>query len=475
MNLSLYFLFSLGTTISLILLTSTKVKAIDTQQNLNQNPNPLQFPTKPEEVKIQQNQPISLDEAVQLAQRNNRDLQATILQLERSKFAVKEAQAALLPTVSLDGSMTRSRSANGQLSAEISNTTNPSTTSFNGQVQITYNLYTSGRRQATIRQAEEQVRVDEFNVENKSEEIRLNTITQYYDLQAADEQVRINRSAVENARSSLRDAQAQEKAGVGTRFDSLRAQVNLSNAQQNLTSAISQQQIAQRKFVSLLSIPQSVNVSAKDPVKLVGLWNKTLEESIIQAYQNRPELQQQLAQRNINEQKRRQVLSALGPQISLTGSYSLLDQYNDGISVTDGYSLGLKASWSLFDGGAAKAQAQQAKKNIAIAEVNFAQQRDQIRFDVEQYYAQLQSNLDNIQTSTVALDQAKEALRLARLRFQAGVGTQTDVISAENDLTQAEGNRVTAILNYNRALANLQRAITISAQQRMGISTSTLS
>ncbi len=57
------------------------------------------------------------------------------------------------------------------------------------------------------------------------------------------------------------------------------------------------------------------------------------------------------------------------------------------------------------------------------------------------------------------MEQAREALRLARLRFQAGVGTQTDVISAENDLTQAEGNRVTAILDYNRALASLNRAI----------------
>ncbi len=473
MNLSLYFLYSILTAISVLLLTSTRVKAIEAQLNLNPNPNPLQFPTKPEEVKIQQTQPITLEEAIQLAQRNNRDLQATILQLERSQFAVRETQAALLPTLSLDSSLTRSRSASGQLSADISGTSNPPTTSFNGQVQLNYNLYTSGKRQATIRQAEEQVRVDEFNVESKSEEIRLNTTTQYYDLQAADEQVRINRSAVENAQASLRDAQALEKAGVGTRFDSLRSQVNLSNAQQKLTNALSQQQIAQRKLVTLLSIPQSVNISAKDPVKLAGLWNKTLEDSIIQAYQNRPELQQQLAQRNINEQKRLQALSALGPQISLTASYSLLDQFNDGISVTDGYSLGVKASMSLFDGGAAKAQAQQAKKNIAIAEVNFAQQRDQIRFNVEQYYAQLQSNLDNVQTSTVALDQAKEALHLARLRFQAGVGTQTDVISAENDLTSSEGNRVTAILDYNRALANLQRTVTTRAQQRTGISTST--
>ncbi len=112
------------------------------------------------------------------------------------------------------------------------------------------------------------------------------------------------------------------------------------------------------------------------------------------------------------------------------------------------------------DGGAARARAAQSRADIAIAETQFADQRDQIRFDVEQFYYQLRSNLDNVQTSTVALEQAREALRIARLRFQAGVGTQTEVIAAENDLTRAEGNRVTAILAYNRALANLQRSAT---------------
>jgi OMF family outer membrane factor len=72
----------------------------------------------------------------------------------------------------------------------------------------------------------------------------------------------------------------------------------------------------------------------------------------------------------------------------------------------------------------------------------------------------LQSNLENVQTANTAVEQSREALRLARLRFQAGVGTQTEVIDAENDLTRAEGQRVQAILNYNRALASLQRAIT---------------
>ncbi|MGI8504344.1 MAG: TolC family protein [Hassallia sp.] len=437
---------------------------------LNQNPNPLQFPTKPEEVRLQGIQPITLAQALELARRNNRDLQVSLLQLQRSQYAVREAQAALLPNFDVNGSVTRQQSASGQLSTELReqqtgisvNQDEPST-GFNGQAQLSYNLYTSGSRQAVIRQAEEQVRFQELDVERQSEVIRLNVSTDYYNLQQADESVRINTAAVTNAQASLRDAQALEQAGVGTRFSVLQSQVNLANTQQDLTNSISQQQIARRQLVARLSLSQSVNVVAADPVRLAGLWNQTLEQSIILAFQNRPELQQQLAQRNIFEQQRRGALAQIGPQVSLVASYNLLDQFNDNASVTDGYSVGVQANWRLFDGGAARARANQQRSNIAIAETQFAQQRDQTRFEVEQAFSNLQSNLQNVNTATGALEQARESLRLARLRFQAGVGIQTEVIDAETALTRAEGNRVQAILDYNRALANLQRSVTSRA------------
>ncbi len=293
--------------------------------------------------------------------------------------------------------------------------------------------------------------------------IRLNVATEYYNLQQGDEQVRIAQAAVTNAQASLRDAEALERAGVGTRFDVLRSQVNLANSQQELTNAISQQQIARRRLATRLSLPQSVNISAADPVNLAGLWNQTLEQSIVLAFQNRPDLQQQLVQRNISEQQRRQALAALGPQVSLVASYQLFDRFSDEVSVSDGYSVGVRATLNLYDGGAARARAAQARANIAIAETQFAEQRNQIRFQVEQAFSTLQSNLENVQTANTALEQAREALRLARLRFQAGVGTQTDVINSENDLTRAEGNRIRAILDYNRALAELQRSVTSRA------------
>jgi OMF family outer membrane factor len=438
-------------------------------ENLIPSSNPLQFPTKPEEVRLQGNQPITLAQALELARRNNRDLQVSLLELERNRAALREAQAALLPTLGVSTDITRSQSAGSQLSSELQeqqtgiSSPDEASTSFSGQAQLSYNIYTSGRVQANIRAAEEQVRFNELAVETQSEEIRLNVATEYYNLQQADEQVRIAQSAVQNSEASLRDAEALERAGVGTRFDVLRSQVNLANAQQDLTNARSQQQIARRRLATRLSLPQAVNISAADPVQLAGLWNETLEQSIVLAFQNRPELQQQLAQRNISEQQRRQALAELGPQVSLVASYNLLDQFDDSVSVTDGYSLGVRASLNLYDGGAARARADQSRANIAIAETQFAQQRNQIRFQVEQAFSTQQSSLENVQTANTALEQAREALRLARLRFQAGVGTQTDVINSENDLTRAEGNRVTAILDYNRALAQLQRSVTLRA------------
>ncbi|AFY49582.1 outer membrane protein [Nostoc sp. PCC 7524] len=443
--------------------------AVQVPENLIPNPNPLQFPTKTEEVTVQGNQPISLAQALELAKRNNRDLQVAVLELERAQASLREAQAALYPNLSINTDISRSQSAVSQLQDEQSrrqgfpsNNDEPST-AFNGQAELRYDLFTSGRRRASIKEAEEQVRFSELAVESQSEDIRRNVSREYYDLQEADERVRIAQSAVENSQASLRDAEALERAGVGTRFDVLRSQVNLANAQQELTNALSRQQIFRRTLATRLSLPQTVNISAADPVQLAGLWQQSLEQSVILAYQNRPELQQQLAQRNISEQQRRQALSNLGPQVSFIANYNLLDQFDDGISLTDGYSVGVRASLNLFDGGAARARATQAKKNIAIFETRFAEQRNQIRFQVEQAFFTQQANLENVQTANTALEQARESLRLARLRFQAGVGTQTDVINAENELTRAEGNRITAILEYNRALADLQRAVTSRA------------
>lgn len=440
---------------------------------LEPNPNPLQFPTRPEEVDIEVTQPLTLQQAIELARRNNRDLQVAQIQLERSRAVLREAEAGLFPTVDLQVDFSGGRSTQTELQIEAQREAQrnvapelrqpipdeTTSTSLNSTVAFNYNIFTAGRVIGQIRAERERVRLNQLEVERLGEQTRLDVSVAYYDLQQADEQVRISESAVRNAQRSLQDAQALFDAGLGTRFDVLRAQVQLARENQNLIRARSDRQIRRRDLARLLSVPQSVNVVAADPVAVAGLWNPTLEQSIVLAFQNRAELQQRLAERNIGREQRRVARSDRFPQLSLFFNYNLLDVFNDGLGLADGYSAGARLRWSIFDGGAANARTQQREADIAIAETQFSNQRNQIRFQVEQAFFTLQSSLENIQTASVALEQATEALRLARLRFQAGVGTQTEVIDAENDLTTAEGDRVRAILDYNRALATLQRAV----------------
>ena len=426
---------------------------------LNPSPNPLELPTSPEQVRLLQTQLITLQQAIALAQRNNRDLQVAQLTLQRSQAALRQARATLFPTLSSAADFSPQQTAEDKLD-DLDDDDDPSPEILlGGSVEIGYDIFTFGRRPARIRAAQEQVRFDQLDVQRLNEQTRLDVTNVYYDLQQADEQVRIAQAAVTNAQRSLQDAIALEEGGLGSGFDVVRARVQLGNAEQELFDAQSQQEIARRQLVQLLSLSESVNVSAADLVQQAGQWTLPLEDSIVLAYKNRVELQQQLAQRRIAQQQRRIALAQVRPQISLFANYQLLDDFNDEFGLQNGYAAGARLRWNFFDAGAARFGAAQEDANQAIAETRFSQIRNQVRFQVEQAYRNLQANARSIQTATAALQQAQEGLEIARVRFGAGVGTQLDVIAAENDLTRADVNRLRAVLNYNRALAALQRAV----------------
>jgi outer membrane protein TolC len=300
-------------------------------------------------------------------------------------------------------------------------------------------------------------------VERIAEDTRFNATDAYYQLQNADAQVAIAQAAVEDFSQTLRDAQLLEQAGLGTRFDVLQAEVDLANANQELTRAIADQRTARRQLAQILSLGQQVELTAANPIEEAGVWSLSLEESIVKAYKNRAELEQFLVQREINEQDREIALSEIRPQVSLFANYNFSNNFNDtfesALGFRDGYAVGARMSWRFFDGGRAFAREDQENRDIDIDETNFANQRDQVRLEVETGYYQLIANKENIGTTEQAVITATESLRLARLRFQAGVGTQTDVINAQRSLTDARGNFLQAIIGYNQSLNQLQRAV----------------
>ena len=420
------------------------------------DPNPLSFPTQTEEVDIELNPTITLDQAIELAYRNSQTIQAARLSQEQAEAAVDEARAARLPTVNTQVDLTSREST--QINPFTGDADSELDTTLGGSVGISYDLLTGGARAASIRSAELNEEIATLTLEAQQEQVRLATAIAYYDLQEAGENIGINQSFLDEAARNLRDAQLRQEVGVGTRFDVLRAEVQFANARQQLIQSQSQQQVSRRDISRLLNLPPNASVSAT-PVARAENWPLTLEESIILAFQNRAELEQQLLQSEVSEQQRRAALAALRPQVGLFANYSIPDFFDDNNGLQDTYSFGAQLNWTIFEGGAARARARQQEIAGDIAEEQFSENLDQVRFDVEQAFFNLQASEENIATSEVAVAQAEEALALANLRLQAGVGTQLDVLTAQSELANARGNNVTAILGYNRALVSIERAI----------------
>ncbi|AFZ49289.1 TolC family protein [Dactylococcopsis salina] len=441
------------------------LEPVEDTEELNPSSNPLNFPTNAEEVRVDGVIPITLEQAIQLARQNNQTFKEARLNLNQAEDQLQEALAAEFPTLSLQTDLQRSTSASNEIRASGGGfgATDGVTTDLNATLQLNYNLYTGGQRPAQIRLSESQVRTQELALEQVAEQLRFDVTDAYYGVQQADSQVEIARAAVSDAEQSLRDAELLEEAGLGTRFDVLQAEVQLANEEQNLTRALSQQRIRRRELVEVLGLGQQIEVTAATPPEVAGTWDLSLEESIVRAYQNRSELEQQLEQKEIGEANQNIALANIKPNVSLFTRYNVRDIIDDGsgtgTGTGDGLAIGAQLQWTLYDGGQARARAEQAKEDVAIAENRFDQIRNQIRREVEQAFYNLEANEQNIDTATIAVEQAEESLRLARLRFQAGVGTQTDVINAQSELTRARGNLLTAIIDYNRSLAALQRAV----------------
>jgi OMF family outer membrane factor len=412
---------------------------------------------------LEQQQAIAQQEFQQQLQQLQDRFQQTATQVQRDTFQqqLQQLQQRADSNTALGTTIDITPLTPGSVALPLSGGSGVSGTGgyFNGSLSLSYPLFTGGRRDASIQLARRQVETSALGVQLQLQQLREAVTTNYYDLQQTQALITVAESAVKNAQENLRIIRVGEQAGIRTRFEVLQAEVALADTLQNQTQAKALYQIARRQLAQQLSLPDAVDVTLPDALQATkaGLWPLSLEETIILALNNRIELNQILLQRQSTQLQKRIVASQRKPQLQGIASLNLADDLEDRFLGAYGYAVGVQMSLDVFDGGDVRSQLNQLDKTIAILDQQFNQRKEAIRFEVEQAYSTLQANATNINTASQALTQAQEGLRLAQLRLQAGVGTTLEVTRAQADLTQAQSNLIGALLDYNRALATLER------------------
>ena len=449
-------------------------------------PAPLALPVRPDQVTIKELRPLTLAQVETLAEVNNPNLKAIASQVDQAQSNLRAQIAQWYPTIDLDAgsAFPRFSAGSSRVTREVPRLNEDGTPvqDANGNVltrrrsdTVNGDRWDAGvalsarwglidpRRNPTIAAARDQFERAKYQYVIVLRDLRLQAAQAYFDLQQADDQVRIGQESVRASLVSLRDSRARFQAGVATKLEVLEAETQLARDQQLLTSALATQSVTRRALATLLDLPQTVTPTAQDPSRVLGVWQPSLQESIVAAYAFREELDQIVLDISIANSQANAALADVQPFLniftSLGGGWSDGDITSEEIKSRGNFdfSLGMGVNWRLFDGGAAAAQ---SRRNRQLAEENtfrFSQRRDAIRFDVEESFYELEKNNRNITTTAREVISARESLRLARLRFQAGVTTQREVVDNQRDLTQAEVRFSNAITDYNKRLAELRR------------------
>ncbi|MEB3321167.1 MAG: TolC family protein [Cyanobium sp.] len=445
-------------------------------------PDSLALPTKPAQVQIRELRPLSLVQVENLAEVNNPNLKAIASQVDQAQSNLRAQIAQWYPTIDFQGSSfptyTDSETRNRVRTAPPPTETDPQPAKRTINQTLTGDRWAAAltlsaqwslinpQRTPTIAAARDQFERARYQYVIALRDLRLQAAQSYFDLQQADDQVRIGQESVRASLVSLRDSKARFQAGVATKLEVLEAETQLARDQQLLTSAFASQSIARRALATLLDLPQTITPTAQDPSRVLGVWQPSLQESIVAAYAFREELDQVLLDISIANSQANASLAQVQPFLNIVagldagwydGNQPIVGSQDVESGASYDASIGLNFSWNLFDGGAAAAQARQNRQLAQENRFRFAQRRDGIRFEVEESFYELEKNNRNITTTAREVISARESLRLARLRFQAGVTTQREVVDNQRDLTNAEVRYSSAIADYNKRLAELRR------------------
>jgi len=249
------------------------------------------------------------------------------------------------------------------------------------------------------------------------------------------------------------------REGAVPELDLLRTRTELANARKELNAANNALDLAFSALKNLLV------VDLETPVYLTGHLGRPLRpkdnlDTLTQiAVSHRPELSSLKSQFAAAEQGFKAAKGEHLPTIALEGRHEYMEgDYRD-LDGGEHWTVGIGVQLPIWNWDQTSAKVRKARSQLSQARIQLRKAEDGIRLEVRQAFLNLGKAEKNITVAEAALKIANEAFRQARVRYQEGEGTNTDVLDARTALSRAEANHAQALFEYNVALAALQRAM----------------
>lgn len=330
---------------------------------------------------------------------------------------------------------------------------------YSNSITASMPLYTGGKLSGAIKSAKAGYKSALVGVQKSYNDMRTTVTNGYFDVLQADNLQKLGRESVDRLAEHLKNVKAQYDVGVVAKVDVLRSEVELANAQQSLIKAENAYDIAEANLNKIVGLPLATPLKLENNLVYTP-YDNDLAYCLDYASSNRPELEQ--ARQGVEAARGAVKVARSGyqPQVSAFASQNWAT--GDGHWPADekeNWTVGVNVNLTIFDTGVTRAKSHGAEADYFKAQETYRDTVDAVMLDVRSNYLNLREAEKRIHTTEVAVAQAEEDFRIAQLRYQAGVGTNTDVLDAQVALTDAQTNYLQSVYDYNTSKTNLETAI----------------
>jgi outer membrane protein len=399
--------------------------------------------------------PISLVEAVRLAQRNSPTTVQAAGTTRSNAAAVRSAYMAFIPTLSFSSGA--SKQSGNRLGEQNKLIPVSDKSSYTTGLTMNVDLFDGGNRLFRLRGAKANVNAAEANETLQQYNVSLNVKQQYYAVLAARESESAAKAQLDQATEQFKTASAKVAAGAATKSDSLRAVIQVGNAQLALIQAQNNLAVANASLTRLVATPFVVTASPNDTTEAIELAADSVQVAALAL--RGPAVQQASEAYTAARANARGSLTSYLPTISL--------RFNRGGNGFDPYfgwsdpfaysqSLSLNLSFPFFNQGTREEQIVRSRVAEDVAQAQLRDARFLAQQQLTQYLSAFRTAEQRVQIQLASVAAAEEDLRVQQRRYQLGASTFLDVLNSQVTLNQARAALIQARFDARVAKAQIE-------------------
>jgi len=384
----------------------------------------------------QEKKTMSLKDAVALVITNSSEAVLANTKVATSKLELETVKNNQYPNAKLSGQYMRLTNAN-----IVSHLGGPSNGGLNvnqlmlGQASVSMPLFSGFKLKNSIDASENLYKAQSFSASHTKEELALEVTELFANLYKSQEMVKLFQENIKSAQQRSKDFSGMVDNGIMARNDLLKAQLQESNVQLSLDSAIKNVNVINYQLVTLLHLPENTVIDIDiDTIKSDMAKNQSLSLN-----GERNDLTALTFQQKASEAGIKIAKAGYYPSLALSGGYIALDLKNT-LTVTNAMNFGIGFNYdlaSIFKNGKevdlAKSKAEQTKQAIAILS-------DKIKEDVQQAQENYTLSLKQNKVYALAVEQSDENFRIVKDKYDNNLSSTNDLLEADVQQLQSKIN-----------------------------------